>query len=86
MGVRQRNDEPNVLACLFDLVLTHILFLYKNPLFDLVCLVFFVIFCYIFFFLEERDIKWKVIYIFTLDFNKGGLRNPNKVKHTWAKC
>ena len=46
MGVRQRNDEPNVLACLFDLVLTHNLFLYKNPLFDLVLLSFFYYFLF----------------------------------------
>ena len=62
--MRQRNDELNMLACLFDLV--HLSF-------------FFV-------FLEERDIKWIVIYIFTLDVNKDGLRNPNEVKHTWANC
>ena len=40
---------------------------YKTPLFDLVCLSFF---CY-FLFLEERDIKVKVKYIFTPDFNRG---------------
>ena len=76
--MRQRNDEPNVLACLFDFVLTHILVLYKSPLFDLVRLSFF---CCFFIFLEESDIKWKIIYIFTLDFNRDGLQNPNEVKH-----
>ena len=42
----------------------------QNPLVDLVCLSFF---CY-FLFLEERDIKVKIKYIFTPDFNRGGLR------------
>ena len=36
----------NVLVCPFDLILIHILFLYKTPLFDLVCLSFF---CYFLF-------------------------------------
>ena len=40
---------------------------YKTPFFDLVCLSFF---CYLLF-LEERDIKVKVKYIFTPDFNRG---------------
>ena len=40
----------------------------QNPLFDLVCLSFL---CY-FLLLEERDIKVKIKYIFTPDFNKGG--------------
>ena len=40
----------------------------QNPLFDLVCLSFL---CY-FLFLEERDIKVKIKYIFTPVFNKGG--------------
>ena len=62
---------------------TNLVSLQKSPLWS--CL--FSFFCYfLFFFLEERDIKWKVIYIFTLDFNRGGLRNPNEVKHTWANC
>ena len=57
-----------MLACPFDLVLIHILFLYKTPLYDLVCLSFF----YYFLFLEERDIKLKIKDIFTPDFNRGG--------------
>ena len=43
---------------------------YKTPSLILFVWVFF---CY-FLFLEERDIKVKIKYIFTPDFNRGGLR------------
>ena len=56
-----------MLAYPFDVVLIRILFLYKNPLFDLVPLR-----SFSFFFLEERDIKGQVKYFFTPDFNRGG--------------
>ena len=35
-------------------------------------------FCAIFLFWEERDIKFEQKYIFTLDFNRGGLRKTNR--------
>ena len=47
------------------------------PLFDLVSLAFL---CY-FLFWEERDIKFEQKYLFTLDFNKGGLRKTNVTYH-----
>ena len=43
------------------------------PLFDLVSLVFL---CY-FLFWEERDIKFEQKYLFTPEFNRGGLRKTN---------
>ena len=65
--MRERNNEVNELTYQFDLVLTQLVSL-QNPLFDLVCL------CLLryFLFLEERDIKGKRKYDFTLDFNEGG--------------
>ena len=43
------------------------------PLFDLVSLAF----LYYFLFWEERDIKFEQKYLFTHDFNRGGLRKTN---------
>ena len=51
------------------------------PLFDLVSLAFLLYFL----FWEERDIKFKQKYLFTLAFNKGGLRKINKTYHKWVK-
>ena len=47
------------------------------PLFDLVSLAFL---CY-FLFWEERDIKFEQKYLFTPDFNRGGLRKTNETYH-----
>ena len=59
----------------------------QMPLFDLLSLAFL---CYFFFFWflfwEERDIKLEQKYIFTLNFNRGGLRISNEGNHRWAKC
>ena len=53
------------------------------PLFDLVSLAFL---CYFFFFFwEERDIKFEQKYLFTLEFNRGGLRKTNGTYHKWVK-
>ena len=56
-------------------------------------LIFFLLhFCAIFFFFvfflfwEERDIKLEQKYIFTLNFNRGGLRISNRGNHRWVKC
>ena len=43
------------------------------PVFDLVFLAFLLYFL----FWEERDIKFEQKYLFTLDFNRGGLRKTN---------
>ena len=51
------------------------------PLFDLVSLAFL---CY-FLFWEERDIKFEQKYLFTPDFNKGGLRKTNETYLKWVK-
>ena len=50
-------------------------------------LIFFLLYflCY-FLFWEERDIKLEQKYLFTLDFNRGGLRNLNGAYLRWAKC
>ena len=50
------------------------------PLFDLFFLVFL---CYFLFL--ERDIKFEQKYLFTLDFNRGGLRKTNKTYLKWVK-
>ena len=47
------------------------------PLFNLVSLAFL---CY-FLFWEERDIKFEQKYLFTPDFNRGGLRKTNRTYH-----
>ena len=51
------------------------------PLLDLVSLAFL---CY-FLFREERDIKFEQKYLFTPDFNRGGLRKTNGTYHRWVK-
>ena len=51
------------------------------PLLDLVSLAFL---CY-FLFWEERDIKFEQKYLFTPDFNRGGLRKTNGTYHRWVK-
>ena len=51
------------------------------PLFDLVSLTFL---CY-FLFWEERDIKFEQKYLFTLDFNRGGLWKTNGTYLKWVK-
>ena len=51
------------------------------PLFDLLSLAFL---CY-FLFWEERDIKFEQKYLFTINFNKGGLRKTNRTHLKWAK-
>ena len=61
MGVRQRNDELYVLACPFDVVLIHILFLYKIPSLILFICVFSVIF---FVFGGERHKREDKIHIY----------------------
>ena len=50
--------------------------------FDLLSLAFL---CY-FLFWEEKDIKLKQKYLFTLNFNKGGLWISNGGNHRWVKC
>ena len=50
-------------------------------LFDLV---FFAVLLY-FLFWEERDIKFEQKYLFTPDFNRGGLRKTNGIYHMWVK-
>ena len=51
------------------------------PLFDLVFLAFLLYFL----FGEERDIKFEQQYLFTPDFNRGGLRKINGTYHKWVK-
>ena len=51
------------------------------PLFDLVSLAF----LWYFLFWEERDIKFEQKYLFTHDFNRGGLRKTNGTYHRWVK-
>ena len=51
-----------------------------SPL-DLVSLAFY----YYFLFWEERDIKFEQKYLFTPDFNRGGLRKTNETYHRWVK-
>ena len=51
------------------------------PFFDLVFLAFL---CY-FLFWEERDIKFEQKYLFTSDFNRGGLRKTNETYLRWVK-
>ena len=50
------------------------------PVFDLVFLAFLLYFL----FWEERDIKFEQKYLFTLDFNRGGLRKTNGTYHRWV--
>ena len=50
-------------------------------LFSLVSLLFL---CY-FLFWEERDIKFEQEYLFTPDFNRGGLRKTNGTYLRWVK-
>ena len=40
--------------------------------------------CY-FLFWEERDIKFEQKYLFSHDFNRGGLRKTNGTYHKWVK-
>ena len=54
---------------------------HKTLPFDLVSLTFL---CY-FLFWEERDIKFEQKYLFTINFNKGGLRKTNRTHLKWAK-
>ena len=42
-------------------------------------------FCSIFLFWEERDIEFEQKYLFTPDFNRGGLRKTNRTYHRWVK-
>ena len=51
------------------------------PLFDLVSLAFLL---YILFWVG-RDIKFEQKYLFTPDFNRGGLRKTNRTYHRWVK-
>ena len=51
-------------------------------LFDLLSLAFF----YYFLFWEERDIKLEQKYLFTLNFNRDGLRHSNGENHRRVKC
>ena len=45
----------------------------------------FPLFFYVFYVLEESDIKWKQNYIFSLIFNKSMLQNPNWANLKWVK-
>ena len=57
------------------------------PLFDLLSFAFLCyLFIYLFLFQEERDIKLEQKYLFTLNFNRGGLQISNGGNHRWVKC
>ena len=54
---------------------------HKTLIFNLVSLAFL---CY-FLFWEEKDIKFEQKYLFTPDFNRGGLRKINRTYLRWVK-
>ena len=52
--------------------------------YNFLILFFFAVLLY-FLFWEERDIKFEQKYLFTPDFNRGGLRKTNGIYHMWVK-